>query len=170
MTFVFHSNACVSHYLYNCTHVYIYLHDTCWRNSCKHKQDGDNGHSIFHQSCWVAMMRLSYETPSQADVRPSGRERPSSPSPDRNLRHAWKTAEWNPEGLSMNTKCPPCIINHRVHKCQQCYCISSVIYVLSVKKKNLPVELWWSHRGLSFLSVLVVHLGNSSNLVGHIWK
>jgi len=50
-------------------------------------------------SCWI--------TP-YADIKPSGRERASPASPDKNFRHAYNIAEWNPSGLSMNTKCPPC--------------------------------------------------------------
>ena len=38
---------------------------------------------------------------SHADIKPSGRVRPSSPAPDKILRQAYITAEWNADGLSI---------------------------------------------------------------------
>lgn len=43
----------------------------------------------------------------QADVKPSGNDSTSG-SGERNLRQAYKTAEWKRSGWSMNTKCPAC--------------------------------------------------------------
>lgn len=43
----------------------------------------------------------------QADVKPSGNDS-TSVSGERNLRQAYKTAEWKRSGWSMNTKCPAC--------------------------------------------------------------